>query len=53
MLGCIGNQVFDRGHDVVEKRRSVDQGTETRDLASDGGSHLGLVILQQFDECRD
>lgn len=53
MLRGIGDKILNAGHDVAEEDGAVDESTETGDLASDGGSYFGLVVLEELDECRD
>ncbi len=52
MLGAIRDEILDASHDVTEENGSVDQCAETGNLAGDGGPHLGLVVFQEFHECR-
>lgn len=53
VLGGIGHEVFDAAHDVIEERVAVNEGAEAGDLASDGGSDLGFVVLEELYECGD
>lgn len=53
MLRGIRNQVLNIAHDVVQKDGPVDESAEARDLASNSGSHFGLVILKQLGKGRN
>ena len=50
MLGCIGYQILNRSHYIIEENVSVHKSTESRYLTGDSSSDLGLVILQHLDE---
>jgi hypothetical protein len=50
MLRSVGDKVFDAAHNVVEENVAVDKSAEAGNLAGNGGSHLGFVVLEELDE---
>lgn len=50
MLRTVRNQILNAAHNLVEKRRPVNQGAETWDLPCYGRPDLGLVVLQELNK---
>ena len=53
VLGSVRDEVLDAAHDVVEENVAIHESAEAGDLASDSGSDLGLVVLEELHECGD
>lgn len=50
MLRCIRDEILDAAHNIVEEDVTVDKSAEAGNLASNGGSHLGLVVFEKLYE---
>ncbi|KAI6751198.1 hypothetical protein HG530_014112 [Fusarium avenaceum] len=50
VLRCIRDEILNTAHNIVEEDVTVDESAEAGNLASNGGSHLGLVIFEKLYE---
>lgn len=53
MLGSVADEALNATHDGVEEDRTINQGTESRDLARNRCPHLCFVVLEQLYESRN
>ena len=53
VLRSVGDQVLNRGDDIVEQNSAVDERAESGNLASNGGPDFGLGVLEQPREGGD
>lgn len=50
MLRGVGDEILNTTHNVVEENTTVNESAEARNLTSNGGSHLGLIVLEKLNE---